>query len=385
MTLSSSPRRRPRVLHCVSHLALGGAERVAVTLMDSLHADFDFSVHAVRGMGDGEVGASLKQQLAALNIPLVIGPRIPMRFGGMITGGLGLARAVRRFRPEIIHLHTEIPEASYAVMVQIFPQLRKIPLVRTIHNAVIWKSWPALGRACDRQMPQAAVAGVSNDAVDAFLSLRSRSGAKSPARAAVTIYNGVRAPAAPSSGREVDQVIRMVYGGRFEAEKGTDLLPEILARTQLPTGLRAHLTIYGSGRHELALRWLASHPPPGWTVEVRPPVANFSEELGKFDIALVPSRHEGLALVAIEAVLAGIQVVATDASGLREALPPAHPWWARAGDPASFAAAIQYACANRQRWPAIAEKERAFALERFSLEKMAAEYRSLYESVPQIS
>ena len=30
-------------------------------------------------------------------------------------------------------------------------------------------------------------------------------------------------------------------------------------------------------------------------------------------------------------------------------------------------------------------KERAFALERFSLDKMAAEYRSLYESVLEIS
>ena len=385
MTLSSSSRRRPRVLHCVSHLALGGAERVAVTLMESLHDDFEFSVHAVRGLDDGAVGASLNKQLSALNIPLVIGPRIPMRFGGMISGGLGLAKAVRRFRPELIHLHTEIPEASYAAMVQLFPQLRKIPLVRTIHNAVIWKFWPALGRACDRRMPQAAVVGVSNDAAGAFLNLRARSGAKSPARAAVTIYNGVRAPVVRGTPRETDQVIRMDYGGRFEPEKGTDLLPEILARTQLPSGLRAHLTIHGSGRHELALRWLARNAPAGWTVEVRPPVANFSEQLGNFDIALVPSRHEGLALVAVESILAGIQVVATDASGLREALPASHPWWARAGDAASFAAALQYACANRDRWPAIAEKERAFALERFSLHKMAAEYRSLYESVLEIS
>lgn len=381
MTLSRSPRARSRILHCVSHLALGGAERVAVTLMESLHADYEFSVHAVRGLADGEVGASLKQRLDELNIPLVIGPRIPMRFGGMITGGLGLAKAVRRFRPELIHLHTEIPESSYAVMVQLFPHLRKIPLVRTIHNAVIWKAWPALGRACDRQMPQAAVVGVSNDAVAAFSNLRTSSGAKPPARGAVTIYNGVRAPAAQRSQRPADNVIRMVYGGRFEPEKGTDLLPEILARTQLPSGFRGHLTIHGSGRHELALRWLERNAPPAWTVEVRPPVVNFSEALGNFDIALVPSRHEGLALVAIEAILSGIQVVATDASGLREALPASHPWWARAGDPASFAAVLQYACANRERWPAIAERERAFALERFSPDKMAAEYRSLYENL----
>jgi glycosyltransferase involved in cell wall biosynthesis len=94
---------------------------------------------------------------------------------------------------------------------------------------------------------------------------------------------------------------------------------------------------------------------------------------------LLPSRHEGLSLVAIEATLAGIQVVATDASGLREALPSSHPWWARTGDPVSFAATLQMACANRARWPAISETNRSFALERFAPDRMAAAYESLYQ------
>jgi glycosyltransferase involved in cell wall biosynthesis len=171
----------------------------------------------------------------------------------------------------------------------------------------------------------------------------------------------------------------MVYAGRFEPEKGTDLLPEIITRTVLPSGRSAHLTIVGSGRHELALRWLQRHSPAGWTIDVRPPIADFSEQLASYDIALLPSRHEGLSLVAIEAMLAGIQIVVTDASGLREALPRNHSWRARAGDAASFAAAVHYTCANHERWPAIAESQRAFALDRFSVEKMASGYRSLYQ------
>jgi glycosyltransferase involved in cell wall biosynthesis len=348
--------------------------------MESLQHEYDFSLYAVRGLADGEVGASLNQQLQAMNIPVFAGPRIPMRFGGMLTGAIGFARCVRRFKPDLIHLHTEIPEASYATMVAAFPKMKTIPLVRTIHNAVIWKSWPGLGRACDRKMSDAYIAGVSNDAVGAFLSLRESSGAASSALPPTTIYNGVRSPKTiHSAGKPVASVIRMVYAGRLEPEKGTDLLPEILARTELPPGHSAHLTIIGSGRHELALRWLQRHSPAGWTIDVSPPTANFSEQLASHDIALVPSRHEGLSLVAIEAMLASIQIVATDASGLREALPRNHPWRARAGDAASFAAAIQYACANHERWPAIAETQRAFALDRFSVEKMTSGYRSLYQ------
>lgn len=370
---------RPRVLQCVSHLALGGAERVAITLIESLRADCVFSMYAVRGLADGTVGSSLKHQLITSHIPLATGPRIPMRLGGMLTGGIGLARAVRRFQPNVIHLHTEIPEASYAVMARLFPSLRTIPVVRTIHNSVIWQFWPALGRACDRQMTDALVAGVSTDAMHAFLSLRRSSGADQPKVPPTTIYNGVHPVEPAPMFRTPDGIIRMVYGGRFEPEKGTDLLPEILARTRLPPGRRVHLTIQGSGRHEMVLRWLERNSPTGWTVEVAPPVPRFAEQLASYDVALLPSRHEGLPLVAIEALLAGIQLVATDAPGLREALPSSHPWLAAAGDAASFAAALEFACANQDRWPAIAESGRDFALERFSVEKMAARYRSLYE------
>jgi glycosyltransferase involved in cell wall biosynthesis len=114
-------------------------------------------------------------------------------------------------------------------------------------------------------------------------------------------------------------------------------------------------------------------------VEVRPPIADFARQLGRFDIAILPSRHEGLALVAIEGLLAGIQLVVTDAPGLREALPPHHPWQARVDDPAHFAAALQAACASRERWPVLAETGRVFARERFNPATMAAGYRSLYE------
>ena len=267
---------------------------------------------------------------------------------------------------------------SFAAATLVRPSLPRLPLVRTIHNAVIWRFSPWLGRLVDRQIAQAHVAGVSDDAVDAFLALRASSGAANPNQPPVTIYNGVRfepmARATPSN----PSVIRMVYGGRFEPEKGTDLLPEIVRLTQLPAGVRASLTIYGSGRHELALRSLEQHAPAGWTVEIRPPIPQFSAELGSFDLMLVPSRHEGLALVAIEGLLAGIQVVATDAPGLREALPASHPWRARAGDAVSFAAALQFACGNRERWPAISAFGRAFARRCFDPVLMAQGYRNLY-------
>ena len=376
-----SPARRPRILQVISHLAVGGAERVALNIAQSLRPHYDFSVYAVRGVADGDVGRDLQRQLGAEQIPLHLGPRVPMRYGGIFTGAIGLARALRRFRPDLLHLHTEIPEASYAALHCVQPTLRRVPSVRTIHNSVIWNFSPALGRACDRKMETGVVAGVSRGAVEAFLSLRASSGAKSPPLVPVTIYNGVAAPRASRPPGPSGETIRLVYGGRWENEKGTDLLPAIIAQTQLPAGRRAHLTLFGSGRHAPLLRKLASAPPKNWQIELLAPTPDFAERLATFDLALLPSRYEGHPLVAIEALLAGVQVVATDAPGLREALPPQHPWLAPVGDTVSFAAILSAACGHQDRWSQLAENGRAFAATHFTPALMAAGYDSLYRRV----
>jgi glycosyltransferase involved in cell wall biosynthesis len=372
-------RPRPLILHCVSHLALGGAERVALTLIEALRGDFDFCVYAVRGLGDGPMGQALAAELREQNIPLFMGPKIPMRFGGMITGALGLGRTLRRLTPDLVHLHTEIPEASYAALLSADSRWRTTPVIRTIHNAVFWAFWPALGRWCDRRLARAMVAGVSAGAVQAFHRLRAASGAPPPPEAPVLIYNGLaqrdhERPRVHTAGTPV----RIVFGGRLEVQKGADLLPAILAQTRLAPGHTAELTIYGSGSSENALRRWSQQPSTGWTVNVQSPVPDFRARLAAYDLVILPSRFEGLPLIAVEAAMAGRPIVGTDAPGLIEALPRNHPWIATAGDAASFAAKLSDAIAATDRWDDVAESARSFANERFALGTMANAYRALY-------
>jgi len=372
--------RRPRILQCVSHLALGGAERVALTLVEALRDEFDFEIFAVRGLGDGEIGRTLAGEVQKLGLPLHIGARVPMRFGGVITSGIGMARAVRRVKPDLIHLHTEIPETGYAVMAACLPGTRATPFVRTIHNTVFWEFWRPMGRWADRQMPRSFVAGVSPGATEAFLRLRQASGGAALPQPPVTIYNGVLEPKTISKRipKPVTEPVKIVFGGRFEFQKGTDLLPEILSRVCPPKPAGAHLVLFGSGVHEPQLRALAHRPPPGWKVDVRRPISNFASQLGEYDLVIMPSRYEGLALIPIEASFIAAPLVATDAPGLHETLPADHPWIARAGDASSFAAVLQQALDQPERWTMAGENARAFARERFAVKTMADAYRSLY-------
>jgi glycosyltransferase involved in cell wall biosynthesis len=306
-----------------------------------------------------------------------------MRYGGVITSGFGLLRAVHRVKPDLIHLQTEIPEAAYAAMTCLAPPLRTLPVVRTIQSTVIWDFCRPLARWCDRRLEQAQVVGVSSGCIEAFQRLRQESGAPPPAAAPLVIYNGTdpssaSVRAAPT--RSPHEPVQIVFGGRFEDQKGTDLLPDILKRVR-PPARGAHLTLYGCGTHTALLRALAANPPAGWTLELRDPVPNFAGLLNRFDLVLMPSRYEGLSLVATEAALAGTPVVGTDIVGLREVFPSGYPWLARAGDASSFAATLESALDQPSRWKDIARETQTHAREKFSATSMAASYRDLYLSL----
>lgn len=367
------------MLHGVSHLALGGAERIAATVATSLAGEIDFTVCAVRGVADGSVGESLRRELLAHGVKLHCGPRVPMRFGGMITGAVTLARAIRATRPDLVHLHTEIPESSYATLLAVGPGLRRLPLIRTIHNSIFWRFWRPLGCWCDRQLAHGAVVGVSPAAVDAFVELRRDSGAPPSPVPPEVIYNGLRPRCEwRPLDRPENEPLRIVFGGRLENEKGADLLPEILKRTPLPPGRRALLDIFGSGAHAGMLRAFARTPPPGWNVNLHAPVPDFAARLHRYDLILVPSRHEGLGLVAIEAALAGMPIVATDAPGLRDVFPPNYPLLARIGDAASIATTLGRALAEKDQGSSIGRTAQAFASQHFDADTMVRRYRALY-------
>ena len=372
---------RPRVLQCITRLGLGGAEAVAFSLVRGLRREFEFAVFAVRGVEDSEIGRAMRRELAELGVPLFSGPKLPIKLGGMALAGLRAAQVARQFQPDLTHLHTEIPESAHASMVALRPRCARGALVRTIHNSVYWHFWPRLGRWCERRLTQSHVAAVSQDARAAFELHRKNSRAGPLPASPITIYNGVEVPPRSASappwapgGR-----LRILFAGRFEPEKGSDLLPQILAQVN-PPAAGCELVLHGTGAHEPALRALAARPPAGWTIRVLPPVAGLRERMGEFDLVLMPSRFEGLGLVAVEATLAGLPVVATDAPGLREALPSDYPWRAQPGDAIGFARGLQRALDERASWPAITRSAGEFARQRFDVATMLAAYARLYRS-----
>jgi len=378
---SSSLPRRLRVLQVITRLGLGGAEKVSLALVHGLRSEVDFAVFTVNGLGADAVGADMAARLAAANIPWFRGTRLTVKRGGMITGGLALARAIRRFRPDIVHFHAETAEICGAVMTCLPLGIPRPALVRTIHNSVFWRYWPRFGHWCDHRLAHAHIAGVSEAALAEFFRYRTDSGAPAAPSPPTVIYNGINLPLLPPRGAPDDPAVRRVlFAGRLEPQKGTDILAAALPQVVLPPGVRGELFILGHGAQAPLLTALAAQPPPGWRIEIRPPVAHLPRLLPTYDLVVMPSRFEGLGLVAVEATFCGTPIVATAAPGLNEALPVTHPWLARPGDAPHLAAVLTGALRETDCWAPVTAAAQRFAASRFASARMLDAYGLLYQA-----
>lgn len=290
-----------------------------------------------------------------------------------------LERWLAATRPDILHIHAGIGWEGHATGRAAHGRVGA--LFRTEHLPYL------LTDAAQREEHRASIAQVDRVICVSQAVAQSHLDAGVDEGAIVTIANGV-SPAPPSSARGelrarwfLGEAPVLLLAGRLAPQKGHALLLDAL-----PGILAAHpdtvVLLAGGGSlgpdiaREIHLRGLAG------CVRMLGPRNDLPDLMAAADLLVLPSRFEGLSLVALEAMAAGLPIVATEAPGNAELLEPGiSGWLAPADDPKAFAAGVIDALRDPCLRGQVAEAARQRQQSLFTEQRMINETSALYESV----
>jgi len=361
-----------KVLHVINGEFYAGAERVQDLLAGQLPGlGFEVGFACVKPVEFPKVRTSGK-------VPLY---RIPMRGKFDLRPVKQLVRIVRREGYRLLHAHT--PRS--ALIAGLASVLTGVPLVYHVHSPSSrdtthrWRN--RVNALVERILLLAASALI---AVSHSLGEHLRKRGFSDRKVSV-VPNGVpcRRPRTdqPANGRE--WVLGTV--ALFRPRKGIEVLLEALATLRsrgVPVRLRAvggfETPQYRRQIQDLTER-LGLTDAVEWTGFTR----DVDGELAQMDLFVLPSLFgEGLPMVVLEAMAAGVPVVATRVEGIPEAIRDGQDGLiAEPGDPDSLAGAIARVVRGKANWADL----RASALKRhaggFSDRSMAAGVAEVYRRV----
>lgn len=361
-----------RVLHVINGEHFAGAERVQDLLAGSL-PPLGFAV-SLACLKPGQFAAVR----AFREAPLI---DLPMRGRFDLWPVRALIRQIRAEGYRLLHAHT--PRAL--LVAGLAARWTGVPLVYHVHSPAARDStrrWQnRINAAVER-----ALLGQAQAVITVSRSLRDDVVARGLAAEKVTVVpNGVpQRPARPP--RRVEETSwTLGTVALFRPRKGIEVLLEALALLRadgLPVRLRA-VGGFESPEYEAEVKHRAEQlgltPAIDWTGFTR----DVDRELAAMDALVLPSLFgEGLPMVVLEAMAAGVPVVASRVEGIPEAIEDGREGLlATAGDATALARSLRRLIGGEVDW----EQLRRAALERqaeqFSEQSMAAGVAAVYRRV----
>ena len=281
------------------------------------------------------------------------------------------ARASRRWRPDVVHAHWWFPGGLVAAALA---RTTGVPLVTTMHGSDVRlaRAIPA-SHAPFRWVLRSSFTAT---AVSSWLANQAHEIAPSLPRPVVAPMPAATQLFTPGDGDARDTK-RLLFVGRLNAQKGIEVLLRALALTrQTPA-----LDVIGDGEDAPKLRSLAQSL--GIAERVAWHAALPQERLAGFyrraAALIMPSRDEGLGLVAVEGQLCETPVIAFDSGGLRDIVRDGETGvLVSEPSPAALAAAIDNTLAHYERALELGRAGRRSALAAFAPETAARRYAVLY-------
>jgi glycosyltransferase involved in cell wall biosynthesis len=357
------PDAKTQILYLITELSAGGAQSALVRLLGGMdRRRFSPSVACLYN-GDSTVAQSIR----ALDISVF---DAHMRHRADFPALLPLYRRIRRARPVILHSSLFHANLLGRILGRLAGVLIVICSERTMAMESEWRyainRW-TIGLA-DR------VTAVSNSVQDFCISHIGL-----PANKLTVIRNGVELPerspydARAELGLPPDSFVIGAVS-RLYAVKGIQFLVQALAKTGAQ-----RLVVIGEGPEKPALEILAERLGVADRIHWLGHRPNAPNLMPAFDLFVQPSLHEGMPNTVLEAMAAGLPVVATAVGGTPEVVvhgvtgllvPPKHP--------DALSKAISALLEDRDLGRRMGRAGRERVVEHFSVGRMIRETEELY-------
>ena len=357
-----------RTFHLITHFSLGGAERVAANIAESQTHGMEYHVvEIMRGRTAYTPKFIAELEQAGVRCHRSWMPDVSFHFLferiAALLFPLRMLYIMLRWRPDVIHTHTETPDLALYVFSRLFPfMLRRVKIVRTIHNTRLWTGLPRTAQWVETffksnnaniaisdsvrdsyaerfgEVPPIINNGVAEVEQKDYFNISTPQGVHLSqvhqqhlntsarllplARARTPQHLNTSGGALVSSAPTTPQHLNILFAGRLEPQKGVAVLCEVLK--MLAGDAHYHFTIAGDGSQrtlvEQTLADIASAGKP-LNAQLVPPIFGLAGYMQSFDYLFMPSEFEGLSMLSMEASLNRLPVIANACPGLADTLP----------------------------------------------------------------
>lgn len=351
---------------------VGGAQTHVIELCRALKGQVRFT--AVIG-GTAE-HSFLGEALKALGVHVIALPSLrnslnPVQIAISIQG---LLKQIRAYKPHLIHVHSAVA----GVVARVAGKISQTPVVYTVHGfgfktqaprLIRWNAWLAEASMAAWTTRMVCVSEYEKN-LSAQLPM-------DPARVSV-IHNAI--DDVPWQTQADHEPASIVMVARLAAPKRPDLLIQALS-TLASQGLRPDTRLLGGGPGQLTLQKQACEL--GLThIDIQGDVHNVPEQLAQHQIFVLLSDHEGLPMSILEAMRAGMAILASRLPGISELIDDRYHGLLVDNDPNAIAHQLQRLLQDPQLRKRLGQNARARYEAEFKPQAMAGKVLDIYREAP---
>lgn len=352
-----------KIFHIISHIDIGGAEKVAYNIACSKDKDIEQHILEV-AKGDSSYSMMFKSDMSNNNIKYHCSA-IKNNKLAILLFPIWFFFKLLKHKPNVIHTHTEIPDLAIYLCHILFGWAFKLKYVRTIHNTQLWNGWGKIGTYVEKFFQKHK----SNIAIS---SSTQNSYKQEYNKVCPIIYNGIPIVAQKKFENIISGKTNVLFAGRLEYQKGIEQLIKSIIRLKDNDNIHFHIIGEGSLKNILISSLTICK---NFTYYEK--IYNLASYLASFDFLFMPSNFEGLALMPIEAGFAKLPCIVNDCPGLGETMPINWPLMVKNNNIDDFIEIFN----NIENYDIESLKENIYknANEKFSIQTMQEKYIKIYK------